>query len=375
MKKSTSLRKIIALLLALALVFVLAACGNNNANNNSNNNANTDANQEADAEADADADADADANADAEADAEPEAEPNTSAFPADRAISIVSYNQAGGGADTAARIVTANIQPILNQRVDVVNMAGGGGIEALEYILNQPHDGYTLLLGDITFINQYLTSDVPYTLDDWTPVAKVGKSAPVVFVKADSPFQTLDDIINACKEGQEVSIAHGRVNSGPHVTLKTLEKMAGFESNNVPTEGGGEALSFVLGGQVDVGISIPSTISAGVEAGELRAIAVSDTKRWDGFLAEVPTLLELGYDVNMSGGFTVYAPSDTPAEVIQQLHDAFVEAMESEGAIGMAKAAKVTMAPDMTLEDVANEYATVQNTMTNYYEQTGELIR
>lgn len=298
-----------------------------------------------------------------------------SAFPADRAISIVSYNDAGGGADTAARIVTANMQTVIGQRVDVVNMSGGGGLEAMEYILNQPHDGYTLLLGDITFINQYLTSDVPYTLDDFVPVAKVGKSAPVFFVRSDSPFQSVEDVIEACKANPgSISIAHGRVNSGPHVTLKSLENLAGFESSNVATNGGSEALSFVLGGHVDMGISIPSTISAGVESGDLRPLAVSDTKRWDGFLADVPTLLELGYDVNLSGGFTVYAPSDTPAENLKLLSESFIAAMESDGAAGMAKAAKVTMAPELTMDDVASEYASVIQTMTNYYTLTGELL-
>ena len=340
-------RKIAALLLAVAMMLSMVGCAKDNTVNNDNQNQN---NTQDDGD-------------------------QGSAFPSERAISIVSYNDAGGGADVATRIVAANIPESFGQRMDVVNMSGGGGLEAMEYILNQPHDGYTLLVGDIIFINQYLTSDVPYTLEDFTPIAKVGKSAPVIFVRSDSPYQSIDDIIEACKANPgSVSIAHGRVNSGPHVTLKTLESQAGFESSNVATSGGSEALSFVLGGHVDVGISVPSTISSGIESGELRALAVSDTKRWDGLLADVPTLIELGYDVNMSGGYTVYAPSDVPAETMEMLADAFVASMESEGAISMADAAKVTMAPEMTMEDVANEYAGVITTMTEYYTMTGELL-
>ena len=348
-------RKIWALLLALAMMFSLVACAGNNAGNNQGDTANNGANDAGNAN--------------------DTVEDPPAPFPTERAISLVSYTAAGGG-DVAGRVVTANIQTIIDQRMDVVNMTGANSLEAVEFVLNQPHDGYNLLLGDATFINNYLISEVPYTLDDFTPIAKIGKSAPVFFVRADSPFQTLDDVIEACKANpSSVSIAHGRVNSGPHITLRTLENLAGFQSANVPTQGGSEALSFVMGGHVDVGISIPSTISAGIENGDLRALCVSDTKRWDGVLAEVPTMLELGYDVNMSGGFTVYAPSDMPAEDMQMLHDAFVAAMQSESTITMANASKVTLAPDFTMEDAAAEYASFIETMTSYYTLTGELLQ
>lgn len=319
-----NLKKVLALLLVLAMVFALAACGSKDAEPAPE--------EETEGEGE-----------EAEGEAEGEGEEAPAEVTFDKPIKMIIPYAAGGGVYNVAVIVAAEASEILGQTIDVVCMEGNNGQEGIEYVYNQASDGYTLLATDNILISTALQEDVIYKLDEFTPIAEMQSVIPTVFVKADSPFESMEQLIEEAKARPgEISIAHGKVNAPPHLPIILLEKESGADFNEVPTSGGSEAKAFVLGGNVDVGSSVPSTVSAEVEAGELRVLAVSDDNRVEIF-PDAPTFKELGYDISMPSWYSIFCKSDVPAEVQKALEDAFVQAMQSETAIETAAGANIQL--------------------------------
>lgn len=256
------MKKFLALILALVMALSLVACGG--ASNDANNSNNGDANG---------------------------ATGGT--------ISLVVPYDAGGGVYNAAIIVANAAAEKLGQTINVVCMSGNGGQEGVEYVYNQPSDGLTLLATDYgPLITTSIEEDVIYDLSDFTALAEMTTTIPTFFVKADSPYQTMEDLIAAAKAAPgTISVGHGKFHSVPHLPLMLLEQDAGISFNEVPTSGGSEAKAFVLGGSVDVGASVPSTIAGEVQEGLLRVLAVASDERAPEF-PDAPTLKELGYDVS-----------------------------------------------------------------------------
>ncbi len=305
-----------------------------------------------------------------------ETQNNDTKFPLEKPITIVSYYDPGGASDIAVRVLSAMAPSILGQRVDVLNMPGGGGLEAIDYVMKQPQDGYTLLLGDSILRNMYLTQDVPYELSDFDPFFGLSKATSVFFSKADGPYQSIQDIIDACKASPEsVSVGHGRVGNGGHICLQILEKQADFQAAEVPTTGGAEALSFVLGGHTDAGVSTPTTLDSSLANGDIIALATTGAARWDSErLADVPTLKELGFDIVSGGNYYMMAYGDVPEDRLNLLYDAFKQAMESAPALTMCEASAIVPASEMTHEECVTAWNDELEMYTEYYRGTGELF-
>ena len=304
------MKKLLAVLLALVMVLSLVACG-----------------QEAAAPDDA-------AN-------EPEVVEDE--FVIDKDINIVVPYEAGGGIYNNAIIVANVMTETLGVTVNVVCMDGNGGQEGIEYVYNQPSDGYTLLAADYgPLISTAIEEDVIYELDEFTPLAEMSTTIPTFFVKADSPYQTMEELIDAAKENPgKISIGHGKFHSVPHLPLILLEEASGADFNEVPTSGGSEAKAFVLGGSTDAGASVPSTVAGEVASGDLRVLAVATDERIPEF-PDAPTLKELGYDVSMPAWYTIFCKSDVPANVQAALEEALVTAITSDAATAAAKEGNMT---------------------------------
>lgn len=284
-------------------------------------------------------------------------------FPKERAIKIVVPYSAGGGVDLSARLLSSNAIETLDQRIDVVCMDGANGQEGIQFVYNQPSDGYTLLATDYgPFISPVLQGEVDtYSLDEWVPIIDISDVTPVFFVKGDSPYQTMEELIaGALAAPGTINVAHGRYMSVPHLPLILLESASGASFSHVPTSGGSEALAFVLGGNVDVGASVPSTIAASVKSGDLRALAVASEERLEVF-PEVPTLKELGYDVVMPAWYMLFAKADTPQDVRDTLEAAFIKALESDSAQKMASTSSI----DLAILNSADSLTAYQRTIEN----------
>lgn len=286
-------------------------------------------------------------------------------FPKDKAVRLVVTYAAGGGVDTAVRILAAAAQDVLGQRIDVVCLPGAGGQEAINFVLSQPHDGYTLLATDYgPLITTALTEDVGYELEEWLPLVQITETVPTFFVKGDSPVKDIKTWVEMAKTKPEsLLVAHGRYLSVPHLPLILFEKEAGIKNTHVPTTGGSEALAFTLGGKTDIGASVPSTIAATAKSGETRALAVCSEKRVTN-LPDTPTMLELGYNVVLPAWYSVFAPSDVPEDRVKLLEAKFLEALGTPIASEMAQKANVLLSPIGVDEGKKSYENTIKNLKT-----------
>ncbi|MEA5059076.1 MAG: tripartite tricarboxylate transporter substrate binding protein [Candidatus Pelethousia sp.] len=289
--------------------------------------------------------------------------PAATTFPKERAIKIVVPYSAGGGVDISSRLVSSTATETLDQRIDVVCMDGANGQEAIQFVYNQPSDGYTILATDYgPFISPVLQGEVDtYSLDEWVPIIDMNDVTPVFFVKSDSPYETMNDLIAAATETPgTITVGHGRYMSVPHLPLILLEAKSGASFSHVATSGGSEALAFVLGGNVDVGASVPSTIASSVKSGDLRALAVAAEERLEVF-PDTPTLKELGYDVVMPAWYMLFVKADTPQDVRDTLEAGFMQALDSPTAQKMASTSSIDLANLNSADSMVAYQRTIEN--------------
>jgi len=258
-------------------------------------------------------------------------------YPEEKAIRIIGPTAAGGANDIVSRMVTSSAQQIVGQRMDTIAMPGAGGQEAVHYVMDQPHDGYTFLISDYgCLITPALREELGYDLSDWKPVIQITQYLPTIFVREDSPIKDANDWIAKAKaEPNKFSIGHGTNLCPPHIGLIMIERATGMENTWVPTSGGSECLAFVLGGHVDIGASMPTTIAPSVNAGMVRALGLTSTER-SKFLPDTPTFKELGYDVVSTSWLMIFAYKDVPEDRIEFMENKLIEALKTEGAVSMA---------------------------------------
>lgn len=283
-------------------------------------------------------------------------------FPGEQPIRLVNPYGAGGGVDIAGRILSSVAGEFLDTRVDVISIDGAGGQEAINLVRDAEADGYTLLLTDYgPLVTTALREDVSYELDEWVPLVQITEVAPVFFARADGPLTDMETFIEIARDDPGgISVGHGRHLSVPHLPLILLEGVAEFETTHLPTTGGAQALSFVLGGQVDAGASVPSTIAGGVGDGSLVALALATADRVDA-LPDTPTLQELGYDVVLPAWYTIFVHRDVAEERMAVLEEKILEALQSPSAQALAQRSGT----DLVLLGMEDSMEAYQTTIAN----------
>lgn len=210
---------------------------------------------------------------------------------------------AGGGWDTAAR----SLQQVMTQTgavrsVQVTNVPGAGGTVGLAQFVNQA-DGSAneLLVGGITMVGAIISNNSPVTLDQVTPLARLTGDPLVIVVPASSEIQTVEQLAEAVRADTAGTIwAGGSAGGADHMLAALFAEAAGADPaqvNYVAFSGGGEALAAMLGGRVTAGISGYGEFQGQIEAGELRALALSSPERLEG--VDVATLTEQGMDIEL----------------------------------------------------------------------------
>ncbi|MFN4100042.1 MAG: tripartite tricarboxylate transporter substrate binding protein [Pararhodobacter sp.] len=293
-------------------------------------------------------------------------------FPSDNPIRLISPYGAGGAVDIAGRILSSVSGEFLDTRVDVISLSGAGGQEAIEFVSSAEPDGYTLLITDYgPLVTTALREDVSYELDDWIPLVQITEVAPIFFARADSAYTSLEAWIEAAKAAPDtISVGHGRHLSVPHLPLILLEAEADFSTIHLPTTGGSQALAFVLGGQVDIGASVPSTIQGGVDDGSLVALAVATAERVAA-MPDVPTLRELGYDVVLPAWYTIFAHRDVPEDRRAILEERILAALGSESALALGTRTGTDVQP-LGAEASMTAYQTTIENLTAILDQIDE---
>lgn len=245
-------------------------------------------------------------------------------------IDVIVPLPAGGASDTIARALVdaVNASGDLPEKLQVINRDGGGGVVGASEVLNAKPDGYTIAIGPEGSITlQPLVEDVSYDPLDMTPIAQVTKGPVAIAVPADSPYQNIDDLIDAAiKKPGSISFGEGPLVYA--VALASLERATGVTFKNVDYEGDAASTIALLGGNVDVAMTQSAAILSQVNAGKLRVLAVGGDER-SNFLPDTPTLQESGIDVQATGVNGIFGPAGLPDQIVEKLTSAFVTAMET----------------------------------------------
>ena len=246
-------------------------------------------------------------------------------YPERPVMMMVSYG-AGGATDFQARIVTmtAGNEDALGMPIAIINKPGAGGRVGWNWLATQADaDGYTLGAYNVPhFIAQSIKGGVQYSTDSFEPIANWGADPAVFVVKADSEFQSMDDVVAFAKENPgKLTFSGAGLFVGHHIAALQIEKAAGVKMAYIPTKGGGAAaMKSVIAGEVLGGVNNLSDAFRAQAAGNVRILGVADLERSE-FLPDVPTMKEQGLDVdNASVNFRgVMVPKGTPQEVIDRL--------------------------------------------------------
>jgi len=240
----------------------------------------------------------------------------------------------GGVADIVGRPLAAQIEKVVKQPVVVTNRAGAGGAVGMAAAAKAAPDGYTILMA-LSSISIFPVSDriqgraPAYEMRDFAPIALITADPTVLVVGADSPWKTLKEFVESAKAypGQ-INYSSSGVYGTLHVAMEIFANAAGIKLFHVPYQGGGPALTALLGGQVHALASGPAPAVGQIKGGKVRALASWSTERLP-LLPEIPTFKELGYDAEFYIWSGVFAPALTPSPVIDRLRAAVREAATS----------------------------------------------
>jgi putative tricarboxylic transport membrane protein len=250
----------------------------------------------------------------------------------EKPITFLVPMSAGGGSDIMARAI-ANVmqkEQLLPQPLVVENKPGGSGSIGWSYVAGKIGDPYIISTVSSSFWTTPLAGNSPVSYKDFTAVSALAMDPFLLMVKEDSPYKTLDDLLAAAKakpEGLAVSGASGL--SDDRVCTGLLEKQAGVKFNYVPFEGGGDAMTSLLGGHVQLCWANPGEALSQLEAKKARPLAVTSDQRL-AKLPDVPTFKELGFDTVVFHQFRgIVAPKSIPEEALKVLEEAFKKLSES----------------------------------------------
>ena len=282
-------------------------------------------------------------------------------FPA-KPIHFICPFAAGGTSDAIARLVGQHMTKIWGQPILVESKPGAGTVIGSNYVAKAPADGHTILfVANSLVINAKLQKNLPYDgIKAFEMVASMLNSPQVIVVNAGSPFHTLKQLIDAARSQPEtVSMATNGPATNQHIAAALLQRVAGVRFIYVPYAGSNLAVNAVLGGHVSSVLGNLSDVSVQIEAGKLRALAITTRERVAS-LKDVPTVAESGYPgYEVVGWFGVAAPAGTPPEVIAKLADGLDGALKDTEirqrliAFGLQPA---FLGPQAFTTHIANEY-------------------
>lgn len=249
------------------------------------------------------------------------AQSNPSGYP-NRPIELIVPAGAGGGTDALARAFADAARKHLPQPITVVNRPGASGMIGHGEMINAKPDGYKLAMvfAEIVIVPHLGLTKLSY--EDFMPIALLNQDPAAITVKADAPWNTIEDFIAASK-ARPGELRMG--NSGPgsiwHLAHAAMEDKLGLKYNMVPYGGAAPAVLALLGGHIDAVAVSPGEVATHVAGGKLKTLAVFADKRIKGF-ENVPTMKERGIDLSLSTWRGLAAPKGTPPEVIAVLAEA-----------------------------------------------------
>jgi tripartite-type tricarboxylate transporter receptor subunit TctC len=239
---------------------------------------------------------------------------------------IVPY-AAGGPADALVRAVAPRLSESLGVPVLVDNRGGAGGSLALEQLAKAPPDGYTIALGGTGThsLNPYIQANMPYDpIKDFEPVTPIVSYVNVLVVNAQVPVKTVAELVAYAKaDPSKVTFASGGTGTSNHLAGELLKTVTGAPIVHVPYRGSGPGMADVIAGHVTCMFDILVTVLPQIQAGKVRALAVTSAKR-SPYAPDIPTMAESGVPGYADAGndlwFGVFTPAGTPRPIVDRLN-------------------------------------------------------
>jgi putative tricarboxylic transport membrane protein len=262
-------------------------------------------------------------------------------------VQIIVPADPGGGWDQTGRAMASLLtEEEIVSSAPVSNIGGAGGTVGLASLANEK-DPNTLMVTGLVMVGAVETNAAQNRMEDTTPIARLTEEPLVVVVPEASEYETLEDLVDdVVANGQDVTITGGSAGGADHILAGLLLEQAGLSGteigeslNYIPNSGGGEAVSLILGNNASAGISGIGEFAEHIEAGTMRALAVSSAEPSE-ILPDVPTITEEGYDLVLTNWRGLLAPSDISdaqrdalVDVVTQLHDspAWTEELSTRG--------------------------------------------
>jgi tripartite-type tricarboxylate transporter receptor subunit TctC len=275
-------------------------------------------------------------------------------FPS-KPIRFVTPYPPGGSHSLHAGIITTVAEPYFDQPMISVIRSGGGGVVGAAGVAESAPDGYTVLFGDPT-INSLRpqVEDLPYKVSDFIPVARINYSPAVFVVRADAPFDTMEEMVQFAKDKPgELIYSSDNVNGWTYTVFELLKVKTGTEMRGVEFGGGGPAITQLLGGNTMAYAGGPSVVADHVESGALKALCVTDTVAWE-TMPDVKPCPDLGYDVVFQFWRGALVPAGTPQPIIDKLSAGFAKMVEDKGFLRLIKSinSKVAFADHETFSEL-----------------------
>jgi tripartite-type tricarboxylate transporter receptor subunit TctC len=248
-----------------------------------------------------------------------------------REVTLVVPVAAGGGSDMTMRALARELEPILGVPVVVVNRTGAGGAVGLSEVMRARPDGYTLVMITEYNYNLPMTQDVPFTVDDFIPIATVNFDPAAIGVGSASALTTIEEFVDFARANPGVlTIGNSGFGNIWHIAAAAFEDAAGLDLVHVPFGGAAPTITATLGGHISAMVASPPEMAAQVEAGTMRLLATMGIERSTLF-PDVPTLGEAGFDLQFGTWRGIGAPVGTPDDVIAHLEEAIEQAVQSQG--------------------------------------------
>ncbi len=240
-----------------------------------------------------------------------------------------------GGSDAMFRAFAQSMSNVMGQQFVLVNREGASGRIGATQIATARPDGYSLLVGPTTPITNlpYTMKDLPYQFDSFDFVCQVFVNAFTLTVRANSPYKTLKDVLEAARANPgKFNYGHAGIFTGPHINMETLAKQAAINVQQIPYRGDAAMILRLLAGDIEFGVNSTGSIST---RPDLRPIAVFWDRRHPA-IPDVPTVTELGFPSSPPGYQGVFAPKGTPKPVLEALEKGCEAATRDETLKGHA---------------------------------------
>lgn len=248
----------------------------------------------------------------------------------DRPVTMLAGYPPGGLVDIVARLVVEGMKPKFPKGMNVVNRPGAAGSVAVAEMARSAPDGHTFIITpDSALAIAAQIQDLSYkTPDDYDPIINLVAYYPMIVVRTESEYKTIQDVVNDAKANPgKVRVGSPGEGTTSHLNLEQLMATTGTKMVHIPFQGWAQSSTAMLGGHLEAVVAQPGELKGVVEGKRVRVLLNFRPERLQSF-PDVPTAKELGWDVSYGVWYMVLAPKGTPASVAQYVHDAAKAAIE-----------------------------------------------